>query len=47
MRELIRGKDERKILKIVICKLNSLYGEYSIIRSFLDFVRKHRFRMFF
>ena len=46
MRELVRGKDEMEILKIVICKLNSLYGEDSIIRSFLDLVRKHRKEVF-
>ena len=30
MRELIKGKDEREIVKIVLYKLNSLYGEDSI-----------------
>ena len=46
MRELIRGKDEREIVEIALCKLNSLYGEDSIIRSFLDFIRKHRKEVF-
>ncbi len=46
MRELIRGKDEREIVEIILYKLNSLYGEDSIIRSFLNFVRKHRKEVF-
>ena len=46
MRELIRGKDEREIVKIILYKPNSLYVEDSIIRSFLDFVRKHRKEVF-
>ena len=46
MRELIKGKDEREIVEIVLYKLNSLYGEDSIIRSFLNFVRKHRKEVF-
>ena len=46
MRELIRGKDEMEIVDIVLYKLNSLYGEYQIIRSFLAFLRKHRKEVF-
>ena len=46
MRELIRGKDEREIVDIVLYKIDSLYGEDSIIRSFLDFIRKHRREVF-
>lgn len=42
MRELIKGKGEEEIVEIVLYKLNSLYCEDSIIRSFLSFVRKHR-----
>ena len=42
MRELIRGKDEREIVDIVLYKLNSLHGEDSIIRSFFSIVWKHR-----
>ena len=30
MRELIKGKNEREIVKIVLYKLNSLYGEDSM-----------------
>ena len=41
MRNLIMGKDEKEIVNIVLYKLNSLYGEDSIIKSFLTFVRKH------
>jgi transposase-like protein len=46
MRNLIRGKDEKEIVNIVLYKLNSLYGEDSIIRSFLNFIRKHREEVF-
>ena len=46
MRNLIRGKDEREIVEILLYKLNSLYGEDSIIRSFLNFVRKNRKEVF-
>ena len=46
MRELIRGKDEREIVDIVLYKLNSLYGEDSIIRSFLNFARRNRKEVF-
>ena len=46
MRELIRGKDEREIVDIVLYKINSLYGEYPIMRSFLTFLRKHRKEVF-
>ena len=46
MGELIRGKDEREIVKILLYKIDSLYGEDSIIRSFLDFIRKHRKEVF-
>ena len=46
MRELIKGKDEREIVDIVLYKINSLYGEYLIIQSFLAFLRKHRKEVF-
>ena len=46
MRNLIRGKDEREVIQIILYKLNSLYGEDSIIRWFLDFIRKHRMEVF-
>ncbi|MCL4356468.1 MAG: hypothetical protein M1460_01180 [Candidatus Thermoplasmatota archaeon] len=46
MRNLIRGKDEREVVQIILYKLNSLYGEDSIIRWFLDFIRKHRMEVF-
>ena len=46
MRNLIMGKDEKEIVNIVLYKLNSLYGEDSIIKSFLTFIRKHRKEVF-
>ena len=46
MRELIRGKDEREIVDIVLYKINSLYGEYPIMRSLLAYLRKHRKEVF-
>jgi len=46
IRNPIRGKDEKEIVNIVLYKLNSLYGEDSIIRSFLNFIRKHRKEVF-
>lgn len=46
MRKLVYGKSEKEIVRIVMYKLNSLYGEDSIIRSFLNFVRKHRNEVF-
>ena len=33
-------------MEIVLYKLNSLYGEDSIIRSFLNFIKKHRKEVF-
>jgi hypothetical protein len=35
IRKLTYGKGEKEIVQIVMQKLNSLYGEDSIIRSFL------------
>ena len=46
MRDLIKGKDEREIVEIVLYKLNSLYGEDSIIRSFLNSVSKNKKEVF-
>ena len=46
MRELIRGKDEREIVKTVLYRINSLYGEDLIIRYFLTFVKKNRKEVF-
>ena len=46
MRNLIMGKGEKEIVNIILYKLNSLYGEDSIIRSFLNFIRKHRKEVF-
>ena len=42
MRELIEGKDEREVFEIILYKLNSLKDEDSIIRSFLNFLKKNR-----
>jgi len=46
IRKLTYGKGEKEIVQIVMQKLNSLYGEDSIIRSFLSFVRKNRKEVF-
>ena len=46
MRKLVYGKSEKEIVQIVMYKLNSLYGEDLIIRSFFNFVRKHRKEVF-
>ena len=43
---VIRGEDEREIVEIALYKINSLYGEDSIIRSFLTFVKKNRKEVF-
>ena len=46
MRNLIKGKDEKEIVEILLYKLNSLYGEDSIIRSCLNFVSKNKKEVF-
>lgn len=46
MRNLINGKDEKEIVNMIIYKINSLYGEDSIIKSFLTFVRRYRKEVF-
>jgi len=46
MRNLIMGKDEKKIVNIMLYKLNSLYGEYSIIKSFFAVVMKRSKEVF-
>ena len=44
--KLTEGKTGRKIVEIILYKLNSLYGNDRIIASFLTFVRKHRNEVF-
>ncbi|MCL4420463.1 MAG: hypothetical protein M1477_02070 [Candidatus Thermoplasmatota archaeon] len=46
MRVLIGGKDDREVVEIMLYKLNSLNDEDSIIRSFLNFLKKNRKEVF-
>ena len=40
--KITEGMSEKEIVEIMQEKINSLYGNYRIISSFLTFVRKHR-----
>ena len=44
--KLTEGKTGRKIVEIILYKLNSLYGGDRIIVSFLTFVKMHRKEVF-
>ena len=46
IRKLTEGRNEKEIIDIILYKLNSLYGEDSIIKNFLSFVKEHRKEVF-
>ena len=44
--KITEGMNEKEIVKIMLEKINSLYGDDRIIESFLTFVRNHRKEVF-
>ncbi len=44
--KITEGMNEKEIVKIMLEKINSLYGDDRIIASFLTFVRRHRNEVF-
>ena len=44
--KITENRSEREIVNIMLDKINSLYGENNIIKSFLPFIREHRNEVF-
>jgi transposase-like protein len=44
--KLTEGRNESEKVDLILEKIESMYGEYTEIRKFLDFIRKHRKEVF-